>query len=1176
MTDPTGPAGPPPPHSGPGPAPDGLAPPADPQTLTTPPPPRPTRPKANLWQRVRLMVLFGVIWLIVVWAAMADNPLLPFVDAVRIQGVEYQWLLWLMGLELLRQVHFFVSERSARYHRFWAHTVFGGLDRAVKRRTTDWTRFKIARLVKWIAFVALFAIVAGQLLDTSPVLALFQAPAILFAALPFILQLAFAFFFVIFQFVGLFWFLSRGGVDTYYPDDIKTRFADVWGQDHVVSRIRENIMFLEKPDEIEAKGGYVPGGILLWGPPGTGKGEPVTSQVMTPSGPCAMGDLRPGDHVIGSDGHATRIREVHLLGERDIFRVRFSDGTSLRVTEDHLWQVHSRYGGTKVRSVAELRGHLVEADGHARYHIPMVRPVEFDRRDLPLHPYLMGALLGDGTFRHHVGVSSADPEIVERVQELLPDGDGLVRKSEYDWSIVGGTTRTILKEMELFGLYSHEKAIPDDYLWTSAAERLELLRGLMDTDGTIDKRGVVEFHTTSERLAEGVRLLVQSFGGTCSLTWRTTRYEHGGEVRRGRPVAVVRMALPPDVVPVTLARKVERYRPRTSFLPQRRMVEITPDGHEEARCLRVEAADHLYVSESYIVTHNTLMAEAVAGETGRPYVFVDPGAFINMFMGVGVLKVKSLFRKLRKLALRYGGVIVFFDEADSLGNRGALAQTGPGGPRGMGPAPFAAAGCHGFSYLSDDTKLLLTRDAMADRELDAAPAPERSRFVMGGGMNGMGGGGMGTLQALLTELSGLKKPRGILNRWGRRALGMRPKPPPKYRILVMMATNMPEALDEALLRPGRIDRIYRVGYPSKAGRIRTYQGYLDKVPHEVTEAEIDKLATITPYATGATIKDLVNEALITAIRDGREVISWRDVMKAKQLKDLGPPEDVEYIERERHAVAVHEACHAVVAYRTRQHMEIDLATIEKGSDYLGMVASIPPEDQFTRWRSEYEADILVSLASLAGERMFFDGDSSSGVSGDLESATAVASFMEGYWGMGHTVSSYSTARRLEVGSPGGGRGGAQKGESTETKLRAALADRIEDQLGALLDRAEAILRENRTAVLAIAHALETHKTLTGEDVEAVVEGREGLNVDGRVYRDAVFVAQLEEYHAAAAGAHRSHTAVKLALPAGGHRVLPAAEETAAARPHEPGAYEPPGHPPAPRPPFEPGGSHQGH
>jgi cell division protease FtsH len=326
--------------------------------------------------------------------------------------------------------------------------------------------------------------------------------------------------------------------------------------------------------------------------------------------------------------------------------------------------------------------------------------------------------------------------------------------------------------------------------------------------------------------------------------------------------------------------------------------------------------------------------------------------------------------------------------------------------------------------------------------------------------------------------------------------------------------------------------------------VRTYQGYFDKVRHDLTDENIDKLATITPYATGATIKDMVNEALIIAIRDGREIITWKDVMRAKQLKDLGPPEDVEYIERERHAVAVHEACHAVVAFRTRQHMEIDLATIEKGSDYQGMVASIPPEDQFTRWRSEFQTDILVSLASLAGERMFFDGDSSSGVSGDLESATAVASFMEGYWGMGATVSSYSTARRLEVGSPGGGRGGPQKGENTEAALRKALADRIEDQLADLLAKAEAILRDNRAGVLAVAHALETYKTLSGEDVEAVLDGRTGVVVDGSVYTDAEFVERLEEYHAAAAGAHRGHTAISHTLPAGG-RPAPEPAGTAA-------------------------------
>src|SRR5690348_544181 len=580
---------------------------------------RPTRKPLPIWDRIKFLVLLTLVWFVLVWSAMASNPLVGFSDALRIESRSGAWVFVLAGLEVLRQIHFLISEHWAAYHRFWTQKVFGGAERITHRRLSDWTRFRLRRLFTWILWIVIAAVVTGKIIHTSPVLALLRAPQLLWHVLPFVLQLAFAFFFIAFQFIGLFWLLSRGGVDVYYPDDIKTRFTDVWGQDHVLERVKENILYLEDPERIESRGGYVPGGILLWGPPGTGK---------------------------------------------------------------------------------------------------------------------------------------------------------------------------------------------------------------------------------------------------------------------------------------------------------------------------------------------TLMAEAVAGETGRPYVFVDPGAFINMFMGVGILKVKSLFRKLRRLALRYGGVIVFFDEADSLGRRGALAQGGPNFPRAAGatPAPWQAGGCHGFSYLSHDVQWRLAKRALTSSTGDE-PDTRRSKQVMGMGMGG--GGGMGTLEALLTEISGLKKPRGFINRHVRRLLGMRPKPPPKYRILVMMATNLPEALDEALLRPGRIDRIYKVGYPSKAGRVRTYEGYFGKVRHELTAEQMDKLAVITPYATGATIKDLVNEALITAIRNGRDVITWQDVIKAKQLKELGPPEDVEYIERERHAVAVHEACHALVAYRTRQHMEIDIATIEKGSDYLGMVASIPPEDQFTRWRSEY-------------------------------------------------------------------------------------------------------------------------------------------------------------------------------------------------------------------------------
>jgi ATP-dependent Zn protease len=269
---------------------------------------------------------------------------------------------------------------------------------------------------------------------------------------------------------------------------------------------------------------------------------------------------------------------------------------------------------------------------------------------------------------------------------------------------------------------------------------------------------------------------------------------------------------------------------------------------------------------------------------------------------------------------------------------------------------------------------------------------------------------------------------------------------------------------------------------------------------------------------------------------------------------------VEYHDRERHATAVHEACHAVVAYRVRRHLEIDIATIEKGAEYLGMVASIPVEDQFTQWRSEYEADILVSLASLAGERMFFGGDSSSGVSGDLESATRVASLMEGYWGMGSTVSSHAVSTQLGVGTPGGGKGAKE----AEKEMRRQLADRIEDHLASLLTRVQEILTEDRAAVLSVAHALETHKTLQGDDVVAVIEGRTGPLVDGRIYADDTFVGELEAYHQAALTAHSSRTPVQLSLPVIPDEVDEPVRDSAK-RPHFEPAVEPNPNGPQPRP-----------
>jgi len=519
-------------------------------------------------------------------------------------------------------------------------------------------------------------------------------------------------------------------------------------------------------------------------------------------------------------------------------------------------------------------------------------------------------------------------------------------------------------------------------------------------------------------------------------------------------------------------------------------------------------------------TGKTLMAEAMAGETGKPFFFVDPSAFIQTFMGVAPMKMKWLYRRLRKNALKYGGVVVFFDEADVLGNRGGL------------PDDFQRMeALEDLRWLSESGREAVLRSMMPpSRSDDQEPKRGRMRRIMVGNL---GGGGMGTLQAILTEMSGLNKPRGFLSKRLRSFLGFKPKKPPKYRILHVFATNQPTALDQALLRPGRIDRVYKVGYPSKEGRVRTYEGYFNKISHALTPEQILRLATITPYATGASIKDLVNESVIIAMKRGSDVVTWQDVLIAKREKQLGPPENVDYIERERHAIAIHEACHAIAAYRLQKDYLIDIATIEKGGTYLGMVSFVKADDHYTQWKSDYESDIMVSLASLAGERMFFERDNSSGVSGDLMSATTLSALMEATWGMGDTISSQAALRNLFGMGPGMGytRASDASGEGEPKKhLDPGLQERIEARLQAMMKRTEDLLAANRLQIFGLAHALETHKTISGEDVAAIIEGHEGPMVDGRLYQTEHFRALAESYHLMALQAHQQHSPVDVPLP----------------------------------------------
>jgi cell division protease FtsH len=488
-------------------------------------------------------------------------------------------------------------------------------------------------------------------------------------------------------------------------------------------------------------------------------------------------------------------------------------------------------------------------------------------------------------------------------------------------------------------------------------------------------------------------------------------------------------------------------------------------------------------------TGKTLIAEAIAGETSKPFVFVEPGAFRAMFVGVGVMKVRALYKKLRKLSLRYGGVIVFIDEADTLGNRAGGSEGGFNKEHG--------SSCNGEHYVSEATQRWLLAEA-AKAAIEAPPEQPGSglRAVVMGGMGGMDG----SLQSLLTAMSGLKKPKGGIWKVLRGFFTLPPKQPPKYRILHVLATNLPSMLDPALLRPGRIDRMYHVSYPLLEGRVRTFNGYLDKVRHDITPEQVLRLATMSREVSGAQVKDIVNEALIVAMKEGRSHVTWPDLMSARFDKVYGVSDGTASTTLERYETSVHEACHAVAMFRLRKRDAIDISTIEKRGRIGGFVAPVPVEERDFKWKLELERDVMTFLASLAGEKLFFGGDNSVGVGGDLRSSTGMVSGMLGFWGMGETISS------IAVTEGGGNR-------------RNKFDEVVEDRLRELFDRTMTLLVKEREFILAVAHALLVRSTISGEDIKAIDEGTLGVVLDGGWYKNETNKERLWQFHQRAMEVH---------------------------------------------------------
>lgn len=371
---------------------------------------------------------------------------------------------------------------------------------------------------------------------------------------------------------------------------------------------------------------------------GVGKGHLLTSDILTPDGFKKMGDIKIGDEVIGSNGQPTMVTGVFPLGKIKCYEIIFNDGSSTQVSKDHLWKVQK----IKNRENKNDLWHILETEdiinhglytnrGDYYYSIPMVQPISFNEKPLAIHPYLLGVLIGDGCLSNEqVCISNVEPDIIEKVKSLLPNSVELrcIDLINKDYRItrkaISGKN-DVLTEIKNIGLNvkSNEKFIPKDYLFNSVENRLSLLQGLLDTDGYIrndsgkknGRKGCTIIYTTvSEKLANDIVFLVNTFGGTAIIKTKQPTYTYNGEKKTGQLAYNISIRLPKGIVPVSSHKQLSKFVEKTKYQPVRFIADIKEIGEHEAQCISVDAEDHLYVCEDCIVTHNTLASIACASQ----------------------------------------------------------------------------------------------------------------------------------------------------------------------------------------------------------------------------------------------------------------------------------------------------------------------------------------------------------------------------------------------------------------------------------------------------------------------------------------------------------------------------------------------------------------------------------
>jgi hypothetical protein len=387
------------------------------------------------------------------------------------------------------------------------------------------------------------------------------------------------------------------------------------------------------------------------GSAGGGKASHINSLVQTPKGWVKIGDLAVGDSVIDpTTGGSTTVIGVFPQGECDLYEVEFDDGAKTKVVDWHLWS-YKRGGhfsirpGTKGSSQRDEAKALLGSDPqHTRWstlrvgpttdlikalakgqrpRIPLTEPVLFTvngRSGTGAMPaYMAGLMLGDGCCRF-LSMAAADDEIQDYLLSYGFTGDRYRRAENgrpLSWQSRGDFRKTLdcwLRDNGLRHSYSYEKFIPPFVFTAPLKYRVEFLQGLMDSDGTADERGRCYFISTSRVLSEGVQELVRGLGGKARIRDRQTQFTYKGDKKDGLPSFQVRVWMPRLSAIFKLSRKKARCTDSWNggYELMREVVAVRKVERDHAVCIKLSSPHGLYLTDDYIVTHNTDLACGLA------------------------------------------------------------------------------------------------------------------------------------------------------------------------------------------------------------------------------------------------------------------------------------------------------------------------------------------------------------------------------------------------------------------------------------------------------------------------------------------------------------------------------------------------------------------------------------